>query len=108
MATYEILYWHDIPVQVRAGSRRNRVSQELPARFQEAVDRAAMAANLVGTDEYLRHFRWDSRHEREGTPQEVVAAVTAELDEQHAQIRSEWLRPHPVEPGARHCIRARR
>ena len=43
MTTYQVLYWHDIPLQVRAGGRRDRASIELPIRFQEAVDNAAMA-----------------------------------------------------------------
>jgi len=38
MATYQVMYWADIPVQVRAGGRRERVSVELPARFQAAID----------------------------------------------------------------------
>jgi hypothetical protein len=64
MATYQILYWHDIPIQVRSGRRRNRVSMELPQRFQVAIDNAAMASNLTGTDAYL----------------EVVQQVVAELN----------------------------
>jgi hypothetical protein len=86
MATYQIMYWHDIPLQVRAGGRRDRVSLELPQRFQIAVDNAAMAANVTGTDAYLHGFRWDEPQEREGTPAEVAAAVVAELDEQYSTI----------------------
>ena len=56
MTTYQILFWYDIPVQVRAGGRRERVSVELPARFQAAIDSAAMAAGLTGTDGYLSGF----------------------------------------------------
>lgn len=80
------MYWHDIPVQVRAGGRRDRVSIELPQRFQIAVDNAAMAANLTGTDAYLEGFRWGEAQEREGTAEEVAAAVAAELEAQYAKI----------------------
>jgi hypothetical protein len=80
MAKYQILYWHDIPVQVRAGGRRERASQELPPRFLEAVDKAALATRLTGTDGYLSQFRWSEEEERPGSPGEVVAAVVAELD----------------------------
>ena len=86
LAHYQILYWHDIPLQVRSGDRRNRVSQELPPRFQAAVDSAAMAANLVGTDDYLNQFSWSDPEEREGDPEEVVAAVVAELDQRFPQV----------------------
>jgi len=86
MTTYQILYWHDIPVQVRAGGRRERVSVALPARFQAAVDSAAMAAGLTGTDGYLSGFVWGAAEERDGTPAEVAAAVAAELDARYATI----------------------
>lgn len=86
MAEYQILYWHDIPLQVRSGSRRDRVSQELPSRFQVAIDKAAMAADLAGTDQYLSEFHWSERLERPGSPQEVVAAVVAELDAQYPAV----------------------
>jgi len=80
------MYWHDIPVQVRAGGRRERVSIELPQRFQVAVDNAAMAASLTGTDAYLEGFRWADLQEREGTPDEVAAAVASELEAQFERI----------------------
>lgn len=86
MAKYQIMYWHDIPVQVRAGGRRDRASVELSQRFQVAVDNAAMAAELTGTDAYLDGFRWSEQEERQGTPEEVVQAVAAELEAQFAQI----------------------
>jgi hypothetical protein len=86
MAKYEILYWHEIPVQVRAGGRRDRVSRELPPRFLDAVDRAALATKLTGTDGYLSQFQWSDSQERAGSPEEVVAAVIAELDAAFAEI----------------------
>jgi hypothetical protein len=86
MTSYQIMYWYDIPVQVRAGGRRDRAGMELPARFQVAVDNAAMTAGLTGTDAYLAGFRWGEPEERDGTPAEVVAAVAAELDARYAQI----------------------
>jgi len=89
VAEYQILYWHDIPLQVRSGGRRDRVSQELSARFQVAVDKAAMAADLAGTDQYLSELYWSERREREGTPAAVVAAVAAELEGQYPAIN--WM-----------------
>lgn len=86
MAQVQIMYWHDIPIQVRAGGRRDRVSAELPPRFQVAIDQAAMAAGLTGSDAYIETFRWGEAQEREGSPAEVVAAVVAELDAKYTQI----------------------
>lgn len=90
MTTYQILFWHDIPVQVRAGGRRDRTSIELSARFQEAVDNAAMAASLTGTDAYLSGFEWSAPSERDGDPSEVAATVAAELDAKYTDI--DWRR----------------
>lgn len=90
MTSYQIMYWHDIPLQIRAGSRRDRVSRELPQRFQDAVDRAAMAASLTGTDDYLSEFFWAEPLERDGTPAEVVDAIIAELDDRYREI--DWRR----------------
>ena len=86
MTSYQILYWHNIPLQVRAGGRRDRVSVELPPRFQEAVDSAAMAAGLAGADGYLSGFVWGEAQERDGAPAEVAGAVAAELDAQYTDI----------------------
>lgn len=86
MATYQILYWHDIPLQVRAGGRRDRVSKPLSPRFQDAVDRAAMVAGYTGTDGYLNLFRWSEAKEQPGTPEEVAEAVAASLEEKYETI----------------------
>lgn len=66
-------------VTAREG-RRNKAKIELPQRFQVAIDEAAMRANLIGTDAYLEEWRRDPWQDRDGTPQEVVAAVAAEVE----------------------------
>lgn len=86
MTQYQIMYWHDIPLQVRAGGRRDRVSRELPQRFQEAIDKAAMAAGVTGSDAYTDGFYWSEPQERAGTPAEVATAVAAELDAAYQKI----------------------
>jgi hypothetical protein len=86
MATYQVLYWHDIPSQVRARDAGGRVSKQLPQRFQDAIDQAAMSAGLIGSDEYTEAFRWSAAQERDGSAEEVAAAVAAELDSQHSRI----------------------
>jgi hypothetical protein len=86
MATYQVLYWHDIPVQVRAKDADGRAGAELPARFQEAIDQAAMAAGLIGSDEYTEAFRWGEQQQRAGSAREVADALAAELDAQHPLI----------------------
>jgi hypothetical protein len=62
------------------------VSKPLPERFQEAIDLAAMAVGLLGSDEYTEAFRWGPHQERDGTAEEVAAAVAAELDQENPRI----------------------
>lgn len=86
MSEYQILYWHDIPVQVRAGGREDRVSQELSDRFQVAIDNAAMAAGLQGDDAYLEGFNWSEIKRKDGSPEEVLHAVVAEIEQQYPVV----------------------
>jgi hypothetical protein len=86
MATYQILYWHGIPVQVRARDKNERASKELPPRFMSAVDKAAMASKSVDGESYTAGFQWGARQKRDGSAEEVAAAVAAELDQQYPTI----------------------
>jgi hypothetical protein len=88
MPTYQILYWYDIPTQVRVREGSVRVSKPLSPRFMEAVDAAAMRARLTGADEYPKGFKWSPGQQRDGAPEEVVDAVLAELEAQYTTI--EW------------------
>ncbi|MFN8454140.1 MAG: virulence factor [Anaerolineae bacterium] len=78
--TYQIIYWRDIPAQVKAQAGRNRASRQLPERFERAIDRAAMHAGAINTDDYLAEWRKTEWMEREGEPEAVVEAIVAELD----------------------------
>lgn len=81
MATYQILYWHGIPAQVRAKSDNGeRASAPLPDRFMQAIDAAAMAAGVTGSDDYTDAFIWSTPQEREGNAQAVASIVASELD----------------------------
>lgn len=84
MATYQILYWHDLPVQVRAkGTGRDRSSIQLSQRFQDAVDSAAMAAGLSGGDGYLSMFQWGEERTRDGDAVSVANAIAAEVEAEY-------------------------
>jgi hypothetical protein len=86
MAQFQILYWHDIPLQVRSRDGRERANVSLPTRFQEAVDAAAMSSGLTGDDSYTDGLRWSDPEERPGAPAEVAAIVAAEIDQAHPNI----------------------
>ena len=57
MAELTIVYWRDIPAHVMAGRGRAAVRVPLSERFEQAIDRAAMAAGAVGSDAYLADWR---------------------------------------------------
>ena len=82
MAAYQILYWREIPAQVKAYEGTRPVSQVLSERFQVEIDRIAMKEGLVGTDAYLDQWQWSEDLERPGTAKEVLEEVAAELEAQ--------------------------
>jgi len=79
MAKYQILYWKEIPAQVRAFDGARAVSRPLPERYQIEIDRLAMEQGLAGTDAYLEQWRWSAKLERPGTAAEILDASVEEL-----------------------------
>jgi hypothetical protein len=57
MARLTIVYWRDIPAQVIVKAGRNNAKRQLSERFEKAIDRAAMRAQLRDTDSYLSEWR---------------------------------------------------
>ncbi len=85
MAEYQVLYWKEIPAQVRVFDGKRRVARQMPPEFQEAIDRRAMQEGLAGTDAYLAHWQWSERRERRGDPQEILEAVMEELERTYGE-----------------------
>ena len=83
MATYKILYWQEVPSQVKAEDDQDDVSIPLPAKFQERIDQLAVQRGLQESDDYLAQWRWSDEEEREGTAREVGEAVCRELESRH-------------------------
>lgn len=86
MAKYKILYWYDIPTQVRAEDENGRASVRLPERFQLAIDEVAMAAHLIGEDEYTDGYQWSEEKEEEGSADQVAQAVVSLLESEFPAI----------------------
>jgi hypothetical protein len=88
------IYWRDIPAQVTAQKGRTREKALLDARFQHAIDRAAMAAGLDDTDSYIAQWR------RESTPlsDDMATAVADEIARIDAAYDRERLE-HLVQAG---------
>jgi hypothetical protein len=88
MADYTILYWQDIPSMVEAREGRAKKKIQLSDRFQVLIDAVAMRKKLVGTDAYIEQWRRGDRQSREGTAEEVAAAVAAEIEAQYGAIKT--------------------
>lgn len=80
MASYKVLYWQEVPSQIKAEDDDEDVTLLMPERFQERIDRLAAERGLGGADDYLAQWRWSDEDERDGSAAEVAAAVRAELE----------------------------
>lgn len=83
-ATLTVILWRDMPAQVVAKQGRTAHKIELSPRFQQAIDRAAMRAGSIGTDEYLEYWRRESRPC--GDDLEAEAAAEAEALERRFSL----------------------
>jgi hypothetical protein len=83
MATYKILYWQEIPSQIKVeDDDGNEVSLPLDQKFQERIDELAAQRGLSAADDYLAHWNWSDDADRPGSADEVAKAVKAELEAQ--------------------------
>ena len=80
MARYQILYWKDIPAQVRVFPESGRpLSRPLPERFQQEIDARAMSEGLAGADDYLAQWHWSEKQERDLPASELLETLLREL-----------------------------
>ncbi len=102
MIRYQIIYWRDIPAQVKVKAGRNRAGRPLSGRFTVAIDEAAMRAGLTDADDYLTQWRNGAWLERDGELEQVAAALVTELETAYPPERVRQLvAQHGLEqPGA--------
>jgi cvfA/B/C family virulence factor len=75
MPSLTIISWRDIPAQVIVKRGRESAKVQLSARFQEAVDRAAMRAGKGTSDAYLADWK---RSEPRACGEDIRAEAAAE------------------------------
>ena len=80
MAIYKILYWQEIPTQIKAEDDSDDVTVMLDGRFMAQVDILAARRGLQSADDYLAQWKWSEEEERDGSAQEVADALKAELE----------------------------
>lgn len=94
MAEVQVVFWRDIPAQVKARQGHQRAARALDPRFQEAVDAAAMRAGLTDTDDYLAEWRASGWEERPGALEQAADLGAAEIEAQYSAERLRTLVDH--------------
>jgi hypothetical protein len=89
MADLIVVYWRDIPAQVIVRKGRQNAKRELPLRFTEAIDMAAMRSGKADTDAYLEEWR-------KAAPVAVGDDLEAEADKAAAELDTKYDRERLV------------
>jgi hypothetical protein len=89
MAEKVVVFWRDIPAQVIVKAGRKTAKRQLTERFEQAIDRAAMRAQLTGTDAYLEQWR---RGEPTPCGDDLEAEASAAAAALEAEYTAERLR----------------
>jgi 5-methyltetrahydrofolate--homocysteine methyltransferase len=76
---FQILYWQDIPSEVKAWDDFDEIKINLPEKFIRRIDASAQKQGLISEDAYSAHLRWSEPVERAGSPQDVAQAISDEL-----------------------------
>lgn len=80
MALYQILFWQDIPSQIKAWDDFDEVKIPLDDRFIAKIDAKAQVNGFSAADDYLAHWKWGKEHEMDGDPQDVAEKIKEELE----------------------------
>jgi hypothetical protein len=84
-----VIYWRDIPSQVVVQRGRHREKAMLAARFQEAIDRAAMRAGKGGSDAYIAEWRREAS--QIDSDEDLAAVAAAEVHRLEEAMSDEQL-----------------
>lgn len=79
-AKYQIIYWRDIPSQIKIKVGRKRSGQQLSERFIQSIDAAAMRSGDTDTDEYLAEWRQTDWADVDGNPAEFLEKLVAQFE----------------------------
>jgi Virulence factor len=82
VAIYKILYWQEVPTQIRVEDEVEDVTLMLDGKFMLHVDLLAAKRGLQAADDYLAQWKWSDDEERPGSAREVAEALKAELEAQ--------------------------
>src|SRR3954447_16555139 len=91
MAQLTIVYWRDIPAQVIVKIGRKSAKRELPERFVQAIDMAAMRSGAHQNDDYLADWRRAARVEVGDDLEAEAEAAAARLEAEYDQAAIKTL-----------------
>jgi len=91
MASLTVISWRDIPAQVIVKRGRESAKVQLSARFQEAVDRAAMRAGKGTSDAYLADWKRSDPRPCSDDLQAEAAAEAAHIEARFSDADLEAL-----------------
>ncbi len=98
------VFWRDIPAQVIIGKGRAGAKAVLPERFEQAIDRCAMAIGAKDDDAYLAEWRRVHVGQTEDDPKTAAQAEVEKLDADYPNDRLRDLIAHgghdPAKPTA--------
>ena len=91
MATYQILYWQEIPSLVEARDQNGVKKIQLDQKFQGLIDEVAMRRKFAGTDAYLMEWNKGPKTEARGDAESVSRSVADEIEGRFVEIRNKAL-----------------
>ena len=91
MGAVSIISWRDIPAQVVVKRGRESAKVQLSARFQEAIDRAAMRAGRGSSDAYLADWQRSAARTCSDDIKAEAAAEAARIEQQYTDEELERL-----------------
>jgi Virulence factor len=91
VAQLTLISWRDIPAQVIVKRGRELAKVQLSARFQEAIDRAAMRAGKGSSSAYLADWKRSEPRPCGDDLQQEAAAEAARLEARYSDAELERL-----------------
>ena len=87
MVDVTVVYWRDIPAQVLVGKGRRGAKKQLPERFEQAIDAAAMRLGAKDADAYLAEWRKAPPYQVEGDAADVAEAEATRIETEYDRDR---------------------
>ncbi len=86
-AKYQIIYWRDIPSQIKVKTGRKRQGKPLTERFLQSIDAASMKSGDTDSSAYLEEWRQTEWAAVEGDATEFIDALAAKIEADYSGKR---------------------